>query len=275
MHDLHKQTVLITGASDGFGKYVATKMAAHSATLLLHGRDPQKILDVATSLRAKFPGCTIETFTANYSNLQQVTGFAKQIIAMHSQLDLIINNAGIGFGRPGEKREISTDGYELRFAVNYLAPYLLTRRLLPLLKISGNARIVNIASLGQTPLDFNDIMLERKYDSTRAYCQSKLALVMATFDWAEELKADHITVNAIHPASYADTEMVREAGITPQSAVADGGEPIIALATDPRLAAITGQFFNQCSPVPANAQAYDATARHQLRYLTRKLLQGV
>jgi len=272
MATLDKQVILITGASDGFGKYVATKMAANGATLLLHGRDLQKTLSVATSLRADFPGCTIETFIADYAHLKQVTRLAGQITAKHSRLDVIINNAGIGFGKPGAKRELSVDGIELRFAVNYVAPYLLTRLLLPLLKSSKSARIVNVASLGQAPLDFNNLMLEREYDGTRAYCQSKLALIMATLDWAEELKADHITVNAVHPATYADTGMVREANITPRSTIADGGEPIIALATDPQYDTVTGQFFNQRSPTRANPQAYNPALRHQLRNITESQL---
>ena len=109
----------------------------------------------------------------------------------------------------------SEDGYELRFAVNYLAPFLLTRRLLPLIERSAPARIVNVSSAGQAPIDFDDVMLERAYSGIQAYCQSKLALVMFTFDLAEELEGTGVTANCLHPGTYMPTNMVRGAGVEP------------------------------------------------------------
>jgi len=266
--------MLITGATDGFGRYVADKLAARGGTVLLHGRNQQKLERTAQALRTANPQTTIETYMADFADLGQVARMAQEIAKNHQALDLLINNVGIGFGAPGAPRQTNKDGQELRFVVNYLAAYLLTKKLLPLLRASGQARIVNVASLGQAPLDFDDIMLEHGYSGTRAYGQSKLAVVMETFDLADALRGDHITVNALHPATYADTNMVHEAGVTPMSTVADGGESILWLATSPEVAATTGQFFNQRQPERADDQAYDQASRQQLHALTEALLSA-
>ena len=140
----------------------------------------------------------------------------------NDRLDILINNAGIGTA--GGVREVSADGFELRFAVNYLAGFLLTRLLLPLLRASAPARIVNVSSAGQSPIDFADVMLTRGYSGTRAYCQSKLAQVMHTIDLAAELAGSGVAATCLHPATYMNTTMVRRAGITPVSTVEEGAE---------------------------------------------------
>jgi NAD(P)-dependent dehydrogenase (short-subunit alcohol dehydrogenase family) len=128
---------------------------------------------------------------------------AEQILTEHDQLDVLVNNAGIGTGgRAAAERELSEDGHELRFAIMYLAPFLLTRLLEPLLVRSAPARIVNVASAGQAAIDFDDVMLERDYSGVQAYCQSKLALVMLTFDLADELRGVGVTANCLHPGTY-------------------------------------------------------------------------
>ncbi|RVB50472.1 SDR family NAD(P)-dependent oxidoreductase, partial [Mesorhizobium sp. M7A.F.Ca.CA.004.06.1.1] len=133
---------------------------------------------------------------------------AEAVRARTDRLDILINNAGIGTAGQGAKRQVSADGCELRFAVNYLAGFLLTSELLSLLKASAPARIVNVASAGQQAIDFSDVMLTRSYDGVRAYCQSKLAQILFTVDLAEQLKGTGVTVNALHPASYMNTTMV-------------------------------------------------------------------
>jgi NAD(P)-dependent dehydrogenase (short-subunit alcohol dehydrogenase family) len=149
------------------------------------------------------------------------------------RLDLLINNAGIGSGGQQGTRQTSADGHELRFAVNYLAGVLLTDLLLPLLKNSAPARIVNVSSLGQQALDFNDVMLTREYSGMRAYRQSKLAQILFTIDLAQELEGSGITVNALHPATFMNAKMVRDFG-TPHSTVEEGATAILKLATSPR-----------------------------------------
>src|SRR6185312_17368367 len=122
---------------------------------------------------------------------------------------------GIGSRTQGAERRTSADGYELRFAVNYLSGFLLAHLLLPLIKAGAPSRIVNVASIGQHPIDFDDVMITRNYSGSRAYAQSKLSQVMFTIDLANELKGTGITVNSLHPATYMNTTMVRAAGTTP------------------------------------------------------------
>jgi NAD(P)-dependent dehydrogenase (short-subunit alcohol dehydrogenase family) len=205
------------------------------------------------------------------SSLAGARKLAETVIAEHKRLDVFISNAGIGSTSPKAERQLSADGYELRFAVNYLSGFLLARLLLPLLRASAPSRIVNVASLGQHPLDFDDVMLTKGYTGTRAYAQSKLAQIMFTIDLAGELDGSGVTVNALHPATYMNTTMVREGGITPISTVEQGGEAILHLAVGDDMAGKTGLFFNGLQPSKANAQAYDGAARQRLRTLSLEL----
>jgi NAD(P)-dependent dehydrogenase (short-subunit alcohol dehydrogenase family) len=188
------------------------------------------------------------------------------------RLDILINNAGIGSGGAAGTRQTSADGHELRFAVNYLAGFLLTQSLLPLIKQSAPARIVNVASAGQQPLDFADIMLTRGYSGTRAYCQSKLAQILFTIDLADELRGSGVTVNALHPATYMDTTMVRQSGVKPWSSVEEGAEAILNLAVSPGLEGRSGLYFNGLRETRADAQAYDADARQRLKAVSLELI---
>jgi NAD(P)-dependent dehydrogenase (short-subunit alcohol dehydrogenase family) len=187
------------------------------------------------------------------------------------RLDLLINNAGIGSGGSQGTRQTSADGYELRFAVNYLSGFLLTHLLLPLVRTSTPARIVNVSSLGQQAIDFADVMLTHGYSGSRAYCQSKLAQIMFTIDLARELYGSGVTVNALHPATYMNTTMVRQSGVTPMSGVEQGADAILNLATSAALDGRSGLFFNGQREARADAQAYDAGARQRLKTLSLEL----
>ena len=138
---------------------------------------------------------------------------------------MLINNAGVGTAGETKDRELSRDGYELRFAVNYLAPFLLTEELLA--RGLPRRAIINVASAGQEPLDFDDLMTERDYSGMRAYCRSKLALIMMSFDLAELNAA--LQVHALHPGTYLDTAMVRKAGIRPLGPASRGGQSILGV----------------------------------------------
>ena len=172
---------------------------------------------------------------------------------------------GIGSGGPAGKRALSVDGFELRFAVNYLAGFLLTRLLLPKILASTPSRIVNVASLGQAPIDFDDVMITRGYTGTRAYSQSKLAQIMFTIDLPEELADRSVTVNSLHPATYMNTTMVRQSGTTPISTVEEGADAIMNLILSPELEGRGGLFFDRQRQARAQAQAYDEAARARLR----------
>jgi NAD(P)-dependent dehydrogenase (short-subunit alcohol dehydrogenase family) len=276
------KTILITGSTDGVGKLVARQLAEAGARVLLHGRSAEKGELVLREIREAV-GTTreaqLEYFLGDFSSLEEVRRLAEAVRQRHDRIDVLINNAGIGGGPQGRSpREVSVDGYELRFAVNYLAPFLLTHLLLPVIikaaSVAEPARIVNVSSIGQHAIDFDDVMLERDYDGFRAYRQSKLAQIMFTFDLATRLTAQKVdvTVNALHPSSLMPTKMVFEAfGNKTMSTIEDGAQAIIFLATAPELAQTTGAYFDRTRRVRAEDQAYDAAARRQLWDLSMKL----
>jgi NAD(P)-dependent dehydrogenase (short-subunit alcohol dehydrogenase family) len=271
---LEGKTVLITGSTDGLGKAVAVKLADMGATILVHGRNEERGNALTDSIKKNTVGCA-KFYRADLASLAEVRKLADAIRKDNKRIDILINNAGIGSANSegAKMREVSADGYELRFAVNYLSGYLLTRMLLPTLVNSAPARIVNVASIAQTPIDFNNVMLERGYDGSRAYGQSKLAQIMFTQDLSEELAGKGVTANSLHPATYMDTSMVRSAGVTPRSTVEEGASAVVYLATSPDLKGKSGLFFNGKREMRANAAAYDAQARAKLKALSDKLVK--
>ena len=267
MTDLATTRVLITGATDGLGRGLALALAKRRATVLVHGRDAGRANALATELRAA--GATaVRVYLADLASLADVRALAKAVLAAEPGLDVLVNNAGIGSTVPTQDRAESADGIELRFAVNYLAHYLLTRELLPLLRRSAPARIVHVSSAGQAAIDLADPMITRGYTGARAYCQSKLAQIMATFDMAPELEGTGVTVNALHPATFMPTKIVAK----PISTIAEGVDATMRLIADDALAGVTGKYFNGVHEARADAQAYDAGARAQLRALSDKLI---
>jgi NAD(P)-dependent dehydrogenase (short-subunit alcohol dehydrogenase family) len=161
----------------------------------------------------------------------------------------------------------------VHFAVNYLSGVLLTRMLLPRIRASAAARIVNVSSAAQTPLDFEDVMLERGYTPGRAYAQSKLAQILFTFDLARELEGSGVRVNALHPATLMATTLVREAGFPARSTVEEGADAVMNLITSTAVG--SGGYYDGVRPARADPQAYDAADRERLRRLTERLLDSV
>lgn len=267
MKPLSDATVLITGATDGLGKMTAERFAKQGARVLLHGRNKEKGTQVLEEIKQTTNNQNIAYFNGDFSSLSSVAELSEQIISNDKRLDILINNVGIGGGpRSKDEREISQDGFELRWAVNYLAQVLLTKKLLPI--INEGARIINIASVGQSPIDFDDLKMEKNYDGYLAYARSKLALIMFTFDLSAELKERKINVNALHPATLMSTSMVKDHFGQAQSSVEEGFSAIEFLATSKNLDEITGRYFENKSQAQANAQAYDKEARKKLRQTT-------
>ena len=261
-------TILVTGATDGLGKAVATSLAQDDAHVVLHGRDDARGEQTIDEIRSATGNERLDWHRADFASLAQVRELAATIADGYDRLDVLVNNAGIGTSGP---RRQSEDGHELVFAVNYLAHYALTRSLLPLLTASGPARIVNVSSAGQAPIDFDDVMLERHYSGVQAYCQSKLAQVMFTFDLAEELDPAEVTANCLHPATYMPTKMVRAAGATPASSVDQGRDATLRLVRDSDLGSVSGRYYSGVHEERAHPQAYDADARRRLRELSERL----
>jgi NAD(P)-dependent dehydrogenase (short-subunit alcohol dehydrogenase family) len=267
-----EQVILVTGATDGLGRAVATKLAERGATVLLHGRDETRLADSLERIRAEAQNEKLRAYRADFSSLDEVGGMAERIVGDQDRIDVLVNNAGIGTALPGDgERMESRDGHELRFAVNYLAHFLLTRRLVSLIVSSAPARIVNVSSAGQAPIDFDDVMLEPAYDGVQAYCQSKLAQIMLTFDLAEELRDQSVTVNCLHPATYMPTKIVLHARGSAISSLEEGVEATLRLAADAELDGVTGRYFNGQNEARAHPQAYDPDARRRLRELSERL----
>ena len=267
--NLEGKTVLVTGSTDGVGRLVAQRLGADGARVFVHGRDAARGDEVVSGIKAN--GGRAELLTADLASLAEVRRLADQVRERTGRLDILINNAGIGSGGSGSKRQGSADGHELRFAVNYLAGFLLTALLLPLLNAGAPSRIVLVASAGQQAIDFDDVMLTRGYSGGRAYTQSKLAQIMFTVDLARQLEGTGITVNALHPATYMNTTMVRQAGLTPRSTVEQGAEAILNLATSAGLEGRSGLYFDGLKESRADAQAYDRNAQRKLRGLSLEL----
>jgi NAD(P)-dependent dehydrogenase (short-subunit alcohol dehydrogenase family) len=272
MRPLAEQTILITGATSGLGLALAQALAERGATVLLHGRDNQRGKAILDEITQETGNGKLQFYCADLGSLKQTAELGRRVAAEQQRLDVLVNNAAVGFGKDASKREMSQDGYELRFAVNYLASHLLAQGLLPKLKASVPARIVNVASVGQAPLNFDDIMSERGYSGVTAYRQSKLAMVAWTLDLAAQLANTGVTVNTLHPASLMPTKLVLEAGWSVMSTVEEGLEATIRLVVDPALDGVTGKYFDGLREAKANAQAYDLEVRRELAEVTEALI---
>jgi NAD(P)-dependent dehydrogenase (short-subunit alcohol dehydrogenase family) len=245
---VEEQTILVTGSTDGHGRAVAAKLARRGAALIVHGRDPEKVERVTGEVGAA------RGLTADLASLDDVRRLAGEV----EQLDTLVNNAGIYV----PERSESADGYELTFAVNYLSHFLLTELLLS--KLREPARIVNVSSLGQAPLDFDDLMFERGYEAFAAYAKTKLAQVLFTVELAERLAGGDATVNALHPATFMDTNMVRGGGGRALSTVEEGRDATVRLVVDPALDRVSGRFFDGTRESAPHGQAADPGARRRL-----------
>ena len=265
--DLTGKVALVTGSTDGLGRDVARRLAAAGARVLVTGRSAERGDSLVDEITRSGKG-SAKFYRADLASLDEVRGLADRVIRDTPRLDLLINNAGIGLIFDST-RKFSAEGYELHFAVNYLAHYLLTKRLLPLLASSAPSRIINVSSGSQTPIDFDDVMMEKGYNGGRGYAQSKLAQVMMTIDMAPALEKQGILTYSLHPATTMGTTMARALHVKPRSTIAEGVESVVnaIVTTEP-----TGTYFNQLKPWKAQAQAYDADARDKLRALSDSLV---
>ena len=255
-------TVFITGATDGLGRAVAHRLARQGNDVILHGRNRARLDEVAAEI-----GGSPVTVLADLRELSQVRRLAAEVSAATDRLDVFVSNAGIGSA--DAERQVSADGYELHFAVNYLAGFLLARELLPLLRRSAPARIVFVASLSQSPLDFENLTIERGYSGMRAYGQSKLAQIMSGFELAGRTDATEVTVNSLHPATLMPTKMLR--GHPGVDDLETGVAATVRLATSSELTGVTGKFYDRQREARADPQAYDHAARARLWELSEEM----
>ncbi|MDN5763118.1 MAG: SDR family NAD(P)-dependent oxidoreductase [Microlunatus sp.] len=262
------RTIVITGATDGLGRAVALSLAADGHRLILHGRRSEALAALADEVGAtgtEKPAIVV----ADLSSLAEVHTLPDQIGAVTDHVDVLVNNAGVGGGEPdGHDRRLTVDGHELRFAVNYLAPFDLTHRLLP--QITDGGRVVNVASLGQAPVRFDDLSSEHGYDGWLAYNRSKLALITWGFTLAE--RQHRVSVNSLHPGTYMPTKMVLDNAISQIHTLKSGVEATTRLIVDPGLEGVTGRFYDRLRQTPAHVdQAYDRSVRERLWQLSLEL----
>lgn len=267
MRGATETTILVTGATDGLGKRVAQELAAQGNTVLLLGRSSERLEATREEIASLTGSEKLGSYLADLSSLDEVRGLAEQVLSQHARLDALVNNAGV----ISQERKESEDGHELTFAVNYLSHFLLTSLLLPLLRDSAPSRIVNVASAGQSPVDFSNLMVERGYDAMRAYTQSKLAQILFTLELAGHLQDSGVTVNALHPASLMDTKMVQSTFGYTMSTVEEGAEAVVRLAVSPEAEGVTGRYFDGKREARANRQAYDTKARRRLWVMSEEL----
>ena len=261
-----KRTILVTGATDGLGLRTAERLASPDTLLLIHGRNPDRGDVVVGAIEDMGGGALF--CRADFTSLRAVREMAETIAANHPHLDVVVNNAGVGFATG--PRRLSQDGYEIHFAVNYLAHFLLIEVLRPCLGQMGASRVINVASASQAPIDFDDVMLERGYDGYRAYSQSKLANVMHSLDLARGREGPGVVSASLHPGTYLDTKLIRAGGGQPMTPVDDGAQAVLALVDAPA-ATIDGRYFNVRRETRASAQAHDKDARRRLRQLSMTL----
>jgi NAD(P)-dependent dehydrogenase (short-subunit alcohol dehydrogenase family) len=267
MREISEQVILVTGATDGLGRGVAADLASRGATVLLHGRSPERLERTLAELRDETGSDKLRTYRADFASLAEVRAMAAEVAANEERLDALVNNAGIGFL---PQREFSQDGVELVLQVDYLAGYLLTRELLPLIQASAPSRIVFVASAGQAPIDFDDPMMDRGYDAGRAYCQAKLAQINQTMEMAGRLDGD-VAVTALHPSTFMPTKILGP-GMDPRSTVQEGIDATVRLVAAPELDGVTGVYFNVQDEARAMDQAYDPDAQRRLRELSEQLV---
>jgi NAD(P)-dependent dehydrogenase (short-subunit alcohol dehydrogenase family) len=265
--DLTGKVVLVTGSTDGLGRDVARRLAAGGARVLVTGRSVERGDSLVAEITKSGKG-SAKFYRADLSSMAEVRRLADAVSHDTKRLDILINNAGIGWVFDST-RKLSPDGYEMHFAVNYLSHYLLTKRLLPLIAASAPARIINVSSGSQTAIDFDDPMMEKGYNGGRGYAQSKLAQVMMTIDMAPALEKQGILTYSLHPATTMATTMAAKLKVKPRSTIAEGVESVVnaIVTTEP-----TGTFFNELKPWKAKDQAYDAEAREKLRVLSDRLV---
>jgi len=262
------RVILLTGSTDGLGRETALRLAELGAHLLIHGRNEARGAEVVEAIRTTTPG-SAQFYRADFASLAEVRQLASQVLANHTRLDALVNNAGIWLTAE-EGRQLSMDGHELHFQVNYLSGFLLSHLLLPILHAGAPSRIVHVASAAQQPIDWSDVMLELGYTDGRAYAQSKLAQILLMLEQADELAGTGVQVTALHPATMMDTGMVLDRGATPRASVEDGVMALLhqILAAEVR----SGEYYNGTTPARAHPSAYDSGERRRLMELSHQLV---
>lgn len=277
--DMKDRVCLVTGGTDGIGKEAAYGLALQGARVLIHGRDHGKGASAAAELTARSGNPAIEFLPADFGSLADVRRLAATVMERTPCIDVLVNNAGGMF----VKRAVSKDGYELTFAVNHLAPFLLTHLLLDTLKHAAPARIVTTASAAHrgAKVDFNDLQASRKYSPMGAYGTSKLANILFTRVLAKRLSGTGVTATCLHPG-FVSTSIARDMGPVPRGifrlisrfvrSPQKGAETIVYLASSPEVQGASGGYYIDCHLAQTSPAAEDDSAAEQLWQESRRLV---
>jgi NAD(P)-dependent dehydrogenase (short-subunit alcohol dehydrogenase family) len=265
--------VLVTGANTGIGKWTAIGLTQRGAAVVIHSRNPEKGRAAQDEIRRQSGSADVDLLLADFSSLAEVRRLAAEVLERYPRLDVLVNNAGLISGRRAE----SADGYELTFAVNHLAPFLLTNLLLDRIVASAPARIVTVSSRThlRSAIDFDDLDLRHGYQAMEAYSRSKLANVLFTRELARRLEGTGVTANCLHPGvvrsdfgSSGDLGGVMGVGwavmqpflLSPKQ----GADTSIYLASSPEVAGISGEYFDRRRVARTSTRARDMAAAAEL-----------
>ncbi len=273
------KTCLITGANSGIGYESALALAKMGAQIVMVCRNRSKGEAAQATIKSKSGNQLVDLLIADLSVQQSIRDLAAAFKAKYNRLDVLINNAGGAFG----KRELTADGYEMTFAVNHLAYFLLTDLLLDVLKASAPSRIVSVASEYEqfAALDFDDLMLEKKYGVNKAYGQSKRANIAFSYELAKRLVGTGVTANCLHPGVVRTnfgsqtgglfgmvwSKLARPLELSPEQ----GAQTIIYLASSPEVEGVTGMYYQKKKPIKSHAQTYDPAVQTRLWQVSEQL----
>ena len=273
------RTVLVTGGTAGIGRATALGLATMGAHLAITGRDQERTEGAAREIRAAGGG-QVDVFVADLSSQSEVRRLAEEVLQSLSRIDVLVNNVG-GYWNT---RHVTADGLEHTFALNHLAPFLITNLLLDRLKQSAPARVVTVSSNAQAMgrIDFDDLHGERSYSGARAYDQSKLANVLFTYELARRLPATSVTANALHPGVVSTSFGAEDPGrvqrllvpfIRPfMKAPAQGAATSIHVASAPGLELVTGRYCANSKPKRSSKRSYDEAAAARLWQVSADLV---
>lgn len=264
---MRNKVVLITGSTDGIGRQAAVELAALGATVLVHGRNPAKGKVVAEEIQTSTGNPKVDFFIADLASLKQVRELAAEVQRRYDRLDVLINNAGVFMN----ERKLTEDGFEMTYAVNHLAPFLLTNLLLDLLKRSAPSRIVTVSSVAHTRgrIDFENLQAEKTFGGYNVYALSKLANVLFTYHLARQLEGTGVTSNCLHPGVIG-TKLLRAGFNMPGASTSDGAETLIDLAASPGVEHVTGKYFQNKLSTSSSPVTYEEALQRELWKVSQK-----
>jgi retinol dehydrogenase 14 len=268
MNSMKNKIILITGSTDGIGKQTALDLAEMVASVIVHGRDPERTMNVAAEIKESTGNPSVDFFVADFSSLQEVKTLSDQLHEKYDRLDVLINNAGVYM----KQRELSKDGFEMTFAVNHLAHFMLTHLLMDLVKKAAHSRIINVASMAHAhEMDFDNLQAEKFFDGYTAYSLSKLCNIIFTYELARRLEGTSITVNCLHPG-VIKTKLLRVGWGMGGGSLSSGSKTSVYLASSPEVEKVTGRYYANSRPAISAKVSHDPVFQNKLWQMSERFI---